>query len=199
MTREYGGTGLGLAIVKQIAQMMDGRAGVESCEGAGSTFWFSARLRRLIKTSADLAGNSDTVPAVTVEAVEERMRQEKRILLVDDERINREVILAILETIGLQADCAANGEEAVELAGSLSYDLILMDLQMPRMDGLEATRRIRSLPINAQVPILALTGNVSTDVRSLCLAAGMNDFIAKPFTIDVLLAVVDRWLLPETG
>lgn len=198
MTREYGGTGLGLAIVKQIAQMMDGRAGVESCEGTGSTFWFTARLRRLIETSADLAGNSDTVPAVTVEAVEERMRQEKRILLVDDERINREVILAILETIGMKADCAANGEEAVELAGSLSYDLILMDLQMPRMDGLEATRRIRRLPINAQVPVLALTGNVSTDVKGLCLAAGMNDFIAKPFTVDVLLAVVDHWLLPGT-
>jgi CheY-like chemotaxis protein len=196
MTREYGGTGLGLAIVKQIARLMDGRAGVDSCEGTGSTFWFTARLRRRIETCAAVAGNSATVPDVAVAAVEERLRQENRILLVDDERINREVILAILETVGLKADCAANGQEAVELAGSLPYDLVLMDLQMPRMDGLEATRRIRGLPINAQVPILALTGNVSTDVKHRCLAAGMNDFIAKPFSIDLLLAVLGRWLLP---
>ena len=121
------------------------------------------------------------------------------VLIVDDEPINREVIVAILENMGLRADCAANGATAVELADKGTYDLILMDLQMPLMDGFEATRRIRQQPKHAQVPILALTGIVVKEVQNRCRAVGMNDFIAKPFRMAALREVVTRWLRPSPG
>ncbi|MEF8770158.1 ATP-binding response regulator [Candidatus Accumulibacter contiguus] len=195
MTREHGGTGLGLAIVKQIAERMGGSVGVDSTEGAGSTFWFTACLQR----APERAGGSTAMASAGVDTAAQQAPLEGRILIVDDEPINREVIVAILENMGLLADCAANGETAVELAGRGAYDLILMDLQMPIMDGFEATRRIRQQPKHAQVPILALTGNVVKEVQDRCRAAGMNDFIAKPFRMAALLEVVTRWLRPPPG
>lgn len=193
MTREYGGTGLGLAIVKQIADLMGGSAGVESREGAGSTFWFTVRLKKAIARKA-ASMVSTVAPGTTAGEAQERRHANRRILIVDDEVTNREVILAIVEAVGLLADCATSGHEAVELAGKTPYDLILMDLHMARMDGMEATRRIRRLPTGTRTPILALTGNVVSEIRQHCLNAGMNDFVAKPFSMDALLEVITYWL-----
>ena len=195
MTRKHGGTGLGLAIVKQIAERMGGSVGVDSTEGAGSTFWFTACLQK----APERAGGDTATATAGVDTGAQQAPPEGRILIVDDEPINREVMVAILENIGLLADCATNGATAVELAGRGAYALILMDLQMPIMDGFEATRRIRQQPKHAQVPILALTGNVVKEVQDRCRAAGMNDFIAKPFRMAALLEVVRRWLRPSPG
>ncbi len=192
MTRVYGGTGLGLAIVKQIAERMGGSVGVDSIEGAGSTFWFTACLQKV----PERAGGDTATATAGVDTAAQQAPPQGRILIVDDEPINREVIVAILESMDLRADCAVNGATAVELADKGFYDLILMDLQMPIMDGFEATRRIRQQPKHAQVPILALTGNVIKEVQDRCRAVGMNDFIAKPFRMAALLEVVTRWLLP---
>ena len=117
-----------------------------------------------------------------------------RLLIVDDERTNRNLILAMLASIDLQADCARSGEEAVSLATDTRYALILMDLQLPVIDGFEATRRIRQLPQYASVPVIALSGSIPDDVADACRHAGINDFVAKPFSIDALLAAVTRWL-----
>jgi len=124
----------------------------------------------------------------------ERRRQESRILVVDDDRANRALITAMLATIGLPADVAANGRQAVELALEKHYALILMDLQMPEMDGCEASRRIRRLPGNADVPILALSGHITGETQQECLSAGINDFLCKPFAMATLLDVVTRCL-----
>ncbi|MEF8706988.1 MAG: response regulator [Candidatus Accumulibacter sp. UW25] len=187
LTREHGGTGLGLAIVRQIAQMMGGSSGVDSVEGVGSTFWFTAALKKAIAHPA-------LACCAPLGAQHDCRCGEVRILVVDDEAVNREVLRAIVDNLGFAADCAANGEEAVELAGERPYDLILMDLRMPLMDGIEATRSLRQLPNSARVPVLALTGNVIADVRDQCRAVGMSGFIAKPFRVDALVAEIRRWL-----
>ncbi len=190
MTRKYGGTGLGLVISKRLIRLMGGEIGLESTPGAGSTFWFTVRL-----------GKSDeaveTTPTLSGKTADERLLAEYAgtcILLAEDEPINQEVSRLLLEDVGLVVDLAEDGQQALELAKHNTYAMILMDMQMPHMNGVDATMAIRALPAYAQTPILAMTANALHEDRQVCLDAGMNDHIAKPVDPDKLYETLLAWL-----
>jgi two-component system, sensor histidine kinase and response regulator len=208
-TRRFGGTGLGLALTRHFAQLMGGEADVSSVPGQGSTFWFSARLARgappgdtVVPAPSQLTATTGAV-ANDLHAVPASDAGRARVLLVEDNRFNQEVASAVLKRAGLWVELAIDGQQAVRMAEAGRFDLVLMDLQMPVMDGFEATRQLRKLPAYAETPILALTANAFGETRSACLAAGMNDHVAKPVSPQRLCEILTQWLphaaVPKPG
>jgi PAS domain S-box-containing protein len=185
VSRTFGGTGLGLAISKQIVELMGGEIGVRSIEGQGSTFWFEVDLP--LADSADQTAQGDPEPA--------ELDRPIRLLLVEDVEVNRELVQAILEPFDIEIETAVNGAEAVEAVGRATYDIVLMDVQMPIMDGMTATRRIRALPDPAasSLPIIAMTANVLPEQVQRCLEAGMDAHMGKPINPGRLLELLSTW------
>ena len=208
-TRKYGGTGLGLAICQQLADLMGGKIGVHSEVNRGSTFWFEVRLEPIIEASPNLK----RLPRLNLAGLRAPIVDENagnreilpKILLVEDNPVNREVAVGMLESLGCATDSAENGSLALEAMNTSIYDAVLMDCQMPVMDGFTACGEIRRREQSsgvARVPIIALTANAMEGDRERCLAAGMDDFLSKPFTQQQLATLLRRWLalraLPES-
>ncbi|OPY05425.1 MAG: Autoinducer 2 sensor kinase/phosphatase LuxQ [Syntrophus sp. PtaB.Bin001] len=204
-TRRYGGTGLGLAIAGQLVSMMGGTIGVESTLGKGSVFRFTARLEKQDQPSGTANLDSQLLPASS-QSPDKPADQEKfsgcRILLVEDNPVNQTLSQAMLEYFDCRVDLADDGLEALERVAGERYDLILMDCQMPRMDGYKATEAIRKQEADSgangnsrHVPIVALTAHALEGDKESCLAAGMDDYLSKPFKAEELYAILSRWLI----
>lgn len=186
MTRRFGGTGLGLAISQRLVNRMGGHIIVESEPGAGSRFSFELTLP--VSTAPTRASRSPFAPERALQG---------RVLVVEDDRVNQRVIELLLAKLGLNCVIVADGESAVEIATLEHWDAILMDCQMPGMDGLEATRQIRRRLNGRPLPIVALTANAMMGDRDACVAAGMDDFLAKPVRQEELRLCLERWLTIE--
>ncbi len=194
-TRKYGGTGLGLAISKQLAILMGGEVGVQSQPGQGSKFWFTAMLEQTKGVPVEVnLGRHSIGPLERL--IQVNQEQQVHVLLVDDNEFNQQVGTELLETAKCKVSIAGDGLRAsnLVLAGHERYHCVLMDIQMPVMDGLEATRIIRAQAQFAQLPIIAITANAMNEDRIHCLSAGMNDFIPKPFAPDILYSTLLRWV-----
>jgi PAS domain S-box-containing protein len=200
MTRRFGGTGLGLAISKKLTELMGGEIGVTSQAGTGAEFWFTVCLgKRTSLPASDEVSATLSPSRVATTAV---YRQGARILVAEDNIVNQEVALGILRKLGLQASAVENGENAIETLQREHYDLVLMDVEMPEIDGLEATRRIRdpqSAVHNHQIPIIAMTAAAMQGDRERCLEAGMNGYVTKPVSPRSLVEALNTWLPPENS
>jgi len=191
-TRRFGGTGLGLAICRRLAELMGGDVGVQSSPGMGSRFWFRLRLD---KASPEALTTIGTPQARNQAAAELRERfGGTRVLLVEDNLVNQEVAVALLASAGIEVDVAGDGRQAVQMASEADYALVLMDVQMPVLDGLDATRAIRQTARGSTLPILAMTANAFAEESQRCLEAGMNDHVAKPVVAEQLFRTLIVWL-----
>ncbi|WP_083876559.1 ATP-binding protein [Ideonella sp. B508-1] len=184
-TRRHGGTGLGLAISRQLVRLMGGEIGVDSQLGQGATFWFTVRLPVAMAPEHDAPARAPAPPAPRLSGL--------RLLLAEDHPVNQLVAAELLRALGAQVDVAEDGRQAVSMGGQGVYDAVLMDLQMPGLDGVQATQALRRVHGAAQLPIIAMSASVMAEDRQRCLDAGMNDFVAKPFEPEELCAVLLRW------
>ena len=194
-TRRFGGTGLGLAITRSLVELMGGQIGVRSVLGQGSVFWCTLNLQAAQTQVSEPVGH-----VMRADEAAERLRRQHagaQVLLAEDNPINSMLGMELLAMVGVVATPAMNGVEAVELARQRRFDLILMDVHMPEMDGLTATRTIRSLPSGGDVPIIAMTASVLQAEREACQAAGMNAHLAKPIDTQALFQTLLQWLPPS--
>jgi signal transduction histidine kinase/ActR/RegA family two-component response regulator len=218
-TRRYGGTGLGLAISKTLVELMGGTIGAQSHQGTGSTFWITLPLiaAQQAQTDAKASAPPAAVPTLVAVAAEPvaapptlgatppllgaALPGAGRVLLVEDNFVNERVAVYMLTKLGHQVDVAKHGREAIDMLGKADYDLVLMDCQMPEMDGFEATRVIRdrsSAVIDHEIPVIAMTANAFPEDRARALACGMNDFLAKPVDRSLLASMLDKWMKPAS-
>ncbi len=199
-TRRYGGTGLGLAISKRLVELMEGQIGANSEPGKGSTFWFELPVLGTHRTDLDIEPRPIAPAELAAHPAAAALPIERaRLLLVEDNVVNQMVASRMLIKLGHHVELAHHGREAIEKLASHRYDLVLMDCQMPEMDGFEATRQIRdpgSPVLDHMVPVIAMTANVFDEDRERCLAAGMNDFLAKPIDRQSLAQLLAKWLSP---